>query len=285
MKAKTQEKCYLLDVLQKLSPDSSKNTLKSWVEKKRVWVDEEVAKKIHLPLEPGQTVSVGPKASFTEEGIKIVYEDRYLVVLDKPETLLSVATLKEDKKTVHAILKKRLGKPVFAVHRLDRDTSGLMMFAYTKEARDRLKKQFECHAVQRDYIALVQGILTSKSGTWTSYLQEDANYRVYSSSTGQLAITHYKVLGEKPTFSCVAFALETGRKNQIRVHCQDAGHPILGDKKYGSTINPYHRLCLHAFQLQFVHPFTQKKMHFKSKPPAAFEPFYRLLSNAERGST
>lgn len=270
MKAKVQENSYLLDVLQTLSPDSSKNTLKSWVEKGRVWVDGALAKKANLELKKGQQVSVGPKASFTDEGIKILYEDRYLVVLDKPETLLSVATLKEEERTVHTILKRRLGKAVFAVHRLDRDTSGLMMFAYTKEAQTRLKKQFEVHAVLRHYIALVQGQLNPKSGTWKSYLQEDATYRVYSAPTGQLAITHYEVLDEKPTFSCVRFALETGRKNQIRVHCKDAGHSILGDEKYGSTIDPYHRLCLHAFQLEFVHPFTQKELSFKSPLPAVF---------------
>ena len=273
MKEKIEENCLLLDVLQRLSPDSSKNTLKSWVEKGRVWVDGAVVKKANLGLKPGQHVSVGPKASFTDEGIRIVYEDRYLVVLDKPETLLSVATLKEEERTVHTILKRRLGKAVFAVHRLDRDTSGLMMFAYTKEARELLKKKFEVHAVQRHYVALVQGTLKEKSGTWKSYLMEDANYRVYSVPSereGQLAITHYEVLDEKPTFSCVRFALETGRKNQIRVHCKDAGHPILGDEKYGSTIDPYHRLCLHAFQLEFEHPFTKKKLSFKSSLPAAF---------------
>lgn len=274
MKTIVQKNSALLDVLKELSPDSSKNTLKSWVEKGRVWVDNAVAKKSHVEVKAGQAVSVGPKASFTDEGIKIVYEDRYLVVLDKPETLLSVATLKEEERTVHAILKKRLGKAVFAVHRLDRDTSGLMMFAYTKEARELLKKKFEVHAVLRHYIALVQGVLKEKKGTWKSYLIEDTNYRVYSVPSGnggaQLAITHYEVLDEKPTFSCVRFALETGRKNQIRVHCKDAGHPILGDEKYGSTVDPYHRLCLHAFQLEFVHPFTNKKMSFKSQLPAAF---------------
>ncbi len=280
MKTKIQEKSYLLDVLQTMSPDSSKNNLKSWVEKGRVVVDGEVVKKANVELKPGQEVVVGPNASFTDEGIRIVYEDRYLVVVDKPDTLLSVATLTEAERTVHTILKRRLGKAVFAVHRLDRDTSGLMMFAYTKEAADRLKKQFEVHAVQRHYIALVQGRLKEKSGTWKSYLQEDTNYRVYSAPTGVLAITHYRVLEEKPTFSCVRFALETGRKNQIRVHCKDAGHSILGDEKYGSTIDPYHRLCLHALELEFVHPFTNKKLRFKSSIPQAFKVFHHSILNS-----
>lgn len=277
MKAKIREKTLLLDVLQNLSPESSKNNLKSWVEKGRVQVDGVVVKRYVLTLEPGQEVTVGPKASFAEEGIKIVYEDRYLVVLDKPDHLLSVASLTEENRTVHAILKRRLGKTVYAVHRLDRETSGLMMFAYTEEARDRLKKQFEAHEVSRHYAALIEGHLSPQQGTWKSYLQEDKNYKVYSAPTGQLAITHYAVIGEKPTFSCVRFTLETGRKNQIRVHSSDAGHPIIGDRKYGARTNPYDRLCLHAFQLEFVHPFFNKKLCFKSSLPSPFLPFRQSL--------
>lgn len=279
MKAKVREKSLLIDILQKLSPESSKNNLKSWIEKGRVQVDGIVVKRHGIMLEVGQEVSVGPKTSFADEGIKIVYEDRHLVVLDKPDRILSVASLTEDNRTVHNILKKRLGKTVYAVHRLDRDTSGLMMFAYTIAARDALKKQFEAHEVVRYYIALVEGHLEQKQGSWKSYLQEDANYRVYSAPTGQLAITHYQVIGEKPTFSCVRFALETGRKNQIRVHCSDAGHPIIGDHKYGARTNPYKRLCLHAFQLEFWHPFLHKKMRFNSPFPAPFLPFNKKRSN------
>ena len=212
-----------------------------------------------------------------QEGIKILYEDRYLVVLDKPDELLSVATLTQDERTVHTILKKRLGKPVFAVHRLDRDTSGLMMFAYTAEAQFELKKQFETHSVSRHYVALVEGRLTEKQGTWKSYLVEDGNYRVHTAQPeqegAQLAITHYEVLGEKPTFSFLRFMLETGRKNQIRVHCEAAGHPILGDRKYGARTNPYNRLCLHAYELHFMHPFLKKNLSFKSPLPAPFQHF------------
>ena len=275
MKAKIREQTLLIDILHTLSPDSSKNNLKSWVEKGRVLVDGRVVKKVHLLLEPGQEVSIGPKASFADEGIRIVYEDRYLVVLDKPEKILSVASLTEEDRTVHAILKRRLGKMVYAVHRLDRDTSGLMMFTYTPDAKEAMKKQFEAHDVSRHYIALLEGHLEESQGTWKSYLQEDANYRVYSAPTGDLAITHYEVIGEKPSFSCVRFTLETGRKNQIRVHASDAGHPIIGDKKYGARTNPYKRLCLHALQLEFFHPYLKKKMSFKSPPPAPFLPFIK----------
>jgi tRNA pseudouridine32 synthase/23S rRNA pseudouridine746 synthase/23S rRNA pseudouridine1911/1915/1917 synthase len=275
MKAKIREQTALIDILQNLSPDSSKNNLKSWVEQGRVLINGRVVKKVHLLVEPGQEVTVGPKASFADEGIRIVYEDRYLVVLDKPEKILSVASLTQEDRTVHAILKRRLGKLVYAVHRLDRDTSGLMMFTYTPAAKEAMKKQFETHEVSRIYLALIEGTLEEKQGTWKSFLQEDANYKVYSAPTGDLAITHYEVIGERPSFSCVRLTLETGRKNQIRVHSADAGHPVIGDKKYGARTNPYKRLCLHAMQLEFFHPVLKKKMSFKSQLPAPFLPFLR----------
>ncbi len=277
MKAKVTEKSLLLDILQKLSPDSSQNCLKSWVEKGRVLIDGLVAKRHHMFLEAGQEVVVGPKASFTDGGIKIVYEDRSLVVIDKPDRLLSVASLTEEDRTVHAILKRRLNKAVHAVHRLDRDTSGLMMFAYTPQAQHALKKQFEAHTVSRLYVALVEGHLAEKQGTWQSFLQEDANYHVRSGPAGQWAVTHYEVLAVKPTFSCVRFMLETGRKNQIRVHAAEAGHPVLGDRKYGARTNPFDRLCLHAYELEFTHPFLNKKLRFRSSLPSPFAPFAHKL--------
>ncbi|MGR3973207.1 MAG: RluA family pseudouridine synthase [Candidatus Rhabdochlamydia sp.] len=277
MKAKTQEKVTLINFLGTLSPESSKNNLKSWIEKGRVQVNGTVVKKPHLMLEIGQLVTVGPTLSFADEGVRVVYEDRYLAVIDKPEGLLSVATAKEEERTALSILKKRLGKPVHAVHRLDRDTSGLMMFAYTPEVKDLMKKQFELHEVNRHYAALIEGHLLEKQGTWKSYLQEDANYKVYSSSHGQLAITHYEVVGEKPTFSCLRLSLETGRKNQIRVHTSDAGHPIIGDEKYGAKNNAFHRLCLHAFKLEFTHPVSGKKLSFQVPLPTPFLPFKKYF--------
>ena len=270
MKAKPQIATPLLDVLRALLPDSSKNKLKSLIDQGRVAVGGTLAQKSDLIVERGQEVVVGPKASFADEGIRIVYEDRYLVVLDKPPKLLSVATDAEDERTVHAILKQRLGKMVYPVHRLDRDTSGLMMFTYTPTTQEAMKKQFEKHEVSRHYIAMLEGHLETKCGTWKSFLQEDANYRVFSAPTGEHAITHYEVVAEKPTFSCVRFILETGRKNQIRVHASESGHPVIGDKKYGARTNPYKRLCLHAEELHFFHPHLKKVMKFRAALPEMF---------------
>jgi 23S rRNA pseudouridine1911/1915/1917 synthase len=269
MKAKIEEKTTLLAALQLLSPDSSKNTLKSWVDQGRVSIDESRVTSHRLELLPGQELRVGPKVSFSEHGIKILYEDRYLVVLDKPAKLLTVATDDESEKTVHAILKRRLKKTVYPVHRLDRDTSGVMLFTYTTEARDALKEQFAKHTIERIYYAHVEGSPSPKKGTWRSHLVEDDFYFVKSSSTGKLAITHYEVMGEKKNVSLVKFILETGRKNQIRVHASEAGYPIVGDTKYGAQTH-HKRLFLHAHILGFYHPFRDKQMRFVSPLPTYF---------------
>lgn len=269
METKIQEKTTLLQALQTLSPDSSKNTLRSWIEQGRVLVDEKPRSDVREVLNPGQTLKVGPKVSFADDGIRILYEDRYLVVIEKPEKLLTVASLDEDETNVHAILRLRLKKRVYPVHRLDRDTSGVMVFAYTEKARDLLKKQFAVHSIERVYHAIVEGQLTPSKGTWKSRLLEDANYFVKSSPYGKLAITHYEVIKLKPRSSLVKFTLETGRKNQIRVHASDAGHPVLGDTKYGSK-NRKVRLCLHAHILAFDHPIKKKRMRFVSPLPSLF---------------
>jgi tRNA pseudouridine32 synthase/23S rRNA pseudouridine746 synthase/23S rRNA pseudouridine1911/1915/1917 synthase len=169
MKLKIQEKTSLLVALQQLSPESSKNTLKTWVDQGRVSVDETRVSSTRQELLPGQELKVGPKVAYTEHGIKILYEDEHLVVLDKPDKLLTVATSAENEKTVHAILKRRLRRMVYPVHRLDRDTSGVMLFAYTTEARDLLKEQFAQHSIDRIYYAIVEGTPTPLKGTLEKY--------------------------------------------------------------------------------------------------------------------
>jgi 23S rRNA pseudouridine1911/1915/1917 synthase len=304
MKTKIQEKTSLLTALQELSPESSKNTLKSWIEQGRVSVNETRVSSARQELLPGQELKVGPKVAYTEHGIKILYEDEHLVVLDKPDKLLTVATAAENEKTVHAILKRRLRRMVYPVHRLDRDTSGVMLFAYTTNARDVLKEQFAEHSIDRIYMAIVEGMPTPLKGTWKSTLVEDdfffvksvqtpevpvkpkndfrareaARYhqrkafieqKLKSEETGKLAITHYEVIKQRKHTALVKFTLETGRKNQIRVHASEAGFPILGDTKYGGQTNR-RRLCLHAHILGFYHPFRKKKMKFVSPLPEYF---------------
>ncbi len=274
MKIIADEDKELIDVLAQMSKESSRNTLRSWLKAERVRVDERIVKMASSPVKKGQTVSVGERKKIIAGGLHILYEDRHIVVIDKPEGVLSVATNFQTDETAHAFLKDhfRPGK-VHVVHRLDQDTSGVMLFALSDEARDELKAAFEKHAMERSYTAVVDGLLDPSSGTWQSYLYEDANYVVHSTEDqkkGRLAITHYTVMRASRSRCLLGLKLETGRKNQIRVHCQDAGCSIVGDKKYGGSIGPTKRLCLHANVLGFAHPITQRPMRFESPIPEAF---------------
>ena len=243
--------------------------MKTWIEHGRVTIDDKAPSSWRQELLPGQELKVGHRHSFAEEGIKILYEDEYLAVIDKPTKLLTVASLLENERTAHSILSNRLKRKVYPVHRLDRDTSGVMMFACTSDAQNRLKEQFAAHTIERVYYGVVEGFPSPSKGTWRSYLIEDDYYFVKSSTTGKLAVTHYEVTEKRGSLSLVKFTLETGKKNQIRVHSSEAGHPIVGDAKYGARIQR-RRLCLHAHILGFYHPFRNKQMRFISPLPAMF---------------
>lgn len=270
----------LLEALAQLSPESSKTTLRSWLKEGRVTVAGQAVKSVAMIVYSGQEVALGARPKLIEDGkLRILYEDRHLIVIEKPTGLLSVATNFEKEETAHALLKKKYSQRVFVVHRLDQDTSGIMLFALSEPARDQLKLLFEKHEIERAYTAIVEGRLEKRSGTWQSYLREDENYFVYSTpeaENSQLATTHYTVISTSKRFTTLQLNLETGRKNQIRVHCQDAGHPVAGDAKYSATTNPINRLCLHAHLLAFVHPITRQKMRFESPLPTIFQKIARL---------
>lgn len=268
----------ILEVLQQLSPQSSKNTLRSWIKEGRVEIDNVVAKTPSLIVHKNQEVSVGQRKKVIRPGLPILYEDRDLVIIDKPSGLLSVATNFEKGETVHALLKAHYPtrKP-FVVHRLDQDTSGVMVFALNEETGEKLKALFAVHAIERSYTAIVEGHFSHSKGTWKSYQYEDSQYKVHETNDetlGRLAITHFETVASSKRYTQLELKLETGRKNQIRVHCQSAGHSVVGDKKYGAQTNPIKRLCLHAHLLAFQHPFTKKQMRFESPIP---EEFYRLV--------
>jgi 23S rRNA pseudouridine1911/1915/1917 synthase len=146
-----------------------------------------------------------------------------------------------------------------------------MVFAYTQSAREALQAQFQAHSIDRTYVGIVEGILPEKKGSWQSYLIEDPDYFVRSANVGKLSITHYEVIREMRKLSLMRFKLETGRKNQIRVHCSEAGHPLTGDEKYGAKTNFAKRLCLHASKLGFIHPTSGKKMEFEIPVPDVFD--------------
>lgn len=269
----------ILEALAQLSPKSSKNTMRSWIKEGRVYVNEKTVTNASLIVLKDQCVAIGQRKKLIQPGgIPILYEDQDLVVIDKPSGLLSVASAFEKGETLHALLKAHYRpRKVFVVHRLDQDTSGVMVFALNQEACDKLKDLFEVHAIERAYTAIVEGKLPSSSGTWQSYQYEDSQYMVHETSDetkGRLAITHYQTISTSKYHSWLNLRLETGRKNQIRVHCQSAGHPVVGDKKYGAHSNPLKRLCLHAHLLSFQHPFSKKSLKFESPVP---DEFYRLM--------
>lgn len=275
----------LLEALVFLFPACSKNTLKSWVKEGRVLIDDTPAKNTSVIVAEGQEITIGDKKKILRSGLPIIYEDEDLLIVDKPSGLLSVATAFEKGETVYALLKAHYHpRKIFVVHRLDQDTSGVMVFAFNQTSLDRLKSLFEVHAIERSYTAIVEGQLRVPSGTWESYQFEDKQYVVHETSDpeeGRLAITHFETAGTDKRYSWLRLTLETGRKNQIRVHCEGAGFPVVGDKKYGAKSNPVKRLCLHAHLLAFQHPSTKKKLRFESPVP---EEFYRLMPSM-KGTT
>lgn len=211
--------------------------------------------------------------------IRVVFEDASVIVVDKPAGLLTMATESERAKTLYAALRANLNskKPpekLFIAHRLDREASGLLVFAKTVEAKERLQDQFKDHSAGRRYVAVVDGRVKADRFSIRSYLAENAAYRVYSTPNkkiGKLAVTHARVLKRNFKTTLLEVQLETGRKHQIRVHLAEQGHPIVGDKSYGSRSNPIRRLALHGAHLTFKHPLSGKLMSFDAPYPKAFD--------------
>ena len=271
----------LMSFLIQQMPSKSRNNIKSLLAYRQVLVDGEIATQFNHPLRPGQKVEISSKRISSPEslpGLKIVYEDHDIIVADKPAGLLSVATASEKRMTAYSMLsghvkKQDPGNKIFIVHRLDRETSGLMLFAKNQEVKRQLQDSWDESVIQRTYIAVVEGTVSNPEGTIVSSLAEDKNFRVHSVTApakGQKAITHFEVLKTTKSWSLLKVDLETGRKNQIRVHMQDMGHSVTGDKKYGALSNPLKRLGLHAQILKFIHPVSKKEMNFESQIPKSF---------------
>ncbi|MDD3687538.1 MAG: RluA family pseudouridine synthase [Bacteroidales bacterium] len=270
----------LLDFIMSKFPDRSRNKLKSWIKHKNVEVNNKPETNPFFKILSGDKIEVYPGRVFEGrelKGISIVYEDDSLIVIYKPTGLLSVSANKPSA-TAYSLLSEHIKAQdpknrIFIVHRLDRETSGLMMFARNENVQRILQDNWKEMVFERKYIAVNSGVLNRPEGTVTSYLVENKAMTVYSTNEpdkGQLAITHYKTLKRRKPYTLMEIVLETGRKNQIRVHMSDLGHPIIGDKKYGSADNPFNRIGLHAWILGFTHPVTGEKMRFESDIPAEF---------------
>lgn len=275
----------LMEFLAAKMPDASRTKLKSLLGKRIVYVDSVITTQYDFPLKPGMKVQISRekgRKEFSHKLIKIVYEDAYLIVIEKMQGLLSVNTEREKERTAYTLLNEyvqRSGRQrrVYTVHRLDRDTSGLMMFAKDEKTQNTLRDNWHDIVFDRRYVAVVSGEMEKSAGSVSSWLTDRKLY-VHSSLTddgGKEAITHYRTIKRANGYSLIELNLETGRKNQIRVHMQDLGHPIIGDGRYGlEDKNPIGRLALHAFKLCFYHPVTGEKKSFETPYPPDFKKLF-----------
>mgnify|MGYP001822065234 CR=1 FL=1 len=210
--------------------------------------------------------------------LNIVFIDQDLVVINKPAGLLTIATDKEKRKTAYSMLSNYVktedpNNKIFIIHRLDRETSGLLMFARSEKIKRKIQETWNTTISQRTYIGVVEGAVKKSQDTITSWLTESKAFIVYSSQNNKLgkkAVTHYRKIQGNSSMSLLQINLETGRKHQIRVHMQDIQHPIIGDKKYGATLNPLGRMGLHAQVLAFTHPTSGEPCRFETGIPKKF---------------
>ena len=288
LKFNVSEETKLMDFLMKKLDGISRNKVKRMLSNKVVSVDGKRTTQFDFALTPGMTVEIGKPTArerFHHPKLQIVYEDKYLLVIDKREGLLTNSPTK-DKDTAQAILNEYFIATqqrcrAHTIHRLDRDTSGLMLFAKSKEIALMFEENWKETVYDRRYVAVVCGEMEKKDGVVESWLKDNKAFITYSSPTdngGKFARTYYETLMVSKNYSLVELTLQTGRKNQILVHMADLGHPVVGDPKYGNGDNSLGRLCLHAYKLCFHHPLKDKDMEFETPFPAVFaRPFPKQL--------
>lgn len=275
------EESTLMQCLEAKLTDHKRTAIKALMKYNQVALNSMPVSQFDQPVHTGDTLSVNftrPFVVFSHPRIKLVYEDNDIIVINKGSGILSVSTDNVKDGTAYSILRDYLKKKdprlmLFVVHRLDRDTSGLMMFAKNVEAKEAMQHNWNNMVLGRRYVAVVEGKVEQEEGVVKSYLAETSQFEVYSTQNpdeGQLAITRFKRLQCNNGYSLMELSLDTGRKNQIRVHMKDLGHPIVGDRKYGAKASPIHRLGLHARTLHFAHPVTKKEMLFETPIPSRF---------------
>lgn len=278
---------FLIDQLK----GKSRTTVKSLLAHRQVAVDYHTITQFDYPVLAGQQVTI-TMGKIPEEirykGLKILYEDPYIIVIEKEAGMLSIATAKEKLLTTYTILSGHVKREnpnnrIFVVHRLDRDTSGIMMFAKSEEVQSAMQRAWQDAVVERTYVAVVEGEMENDEGTIRSFLKENKALIMYSTKIpgeGDEAITHYKVLRRGEGITLLEVKLETGRKNQIRVHMKELGHPIVGDKKYGSKLNLIGRTALHARVLAFIHPVNGTEVRYETPIPGRFMSVFARHINA-----
>ena len=268
----------LIEFLKKMFSNLSKNSVKSLLHNEKVFVNGNMTTKYNYELNIGDVVEIREKVA---KNIDIIYEDKDIIVINKPSGLLTVATEKEKNKTAYHLVmeylkKKNKNNRIFIIHRLDKDTSGIIMFAKNERAKHLYQDNWNDIVKKRGYYAVIDGKMENKEGTIKSYLKENGNM-VYSvkDRSGKLAITEYKVLKERKNISLLDINLKTGRKNQIRVHMKENKTPILGDLKYGEKSKLINRLALHAYKLELINPVTKKLLTFEINMPNEFKMLFK----------
>jgi pseudouridine synthase, rluA family len=262
----------------------SRTKIKATLSGKGIKVNGKIVTQFDYPLIPGMKIAVSKTKQnnqFKNHYIKLVYEDRYLVVIEKKPGILSMAAGHSslNVKTVldNYFKQTRQRCQAHVVHRLDRETSGLMIYAKDKQTELALEADWHNIVFDRRYVAVLSGEVVDNEGTIANWLKDNKSYVTYSSPVdngGKYAVTHFHVLARTYEHSLVEFKLETGRKNQIRVHAADMGHPVCGDIKYGNGDDPLGRLCLHAFKLCFYHPINHRPMEFETELPQTFRKLF-----------
>lgn len=281
----TEEKPLLEFLLANVN-NESRTKIKATLRGRGIKVDGKTVTQFDFPLQPGMKVAVSKRKRddllLKSRYVKLVYEDRYLVVVEKNIGILSMAA-GHSSLNVKSVLddyfrKSRQRCTAHVVHRLDRDTSGLMVYAKDMETEQILEHNWHDIVYDRRYVAVVSGEVEDEGGTIANWLKDNKAYITYSSPVdngGKYAVTHFHTLARTTEHSLVEYRLETGRKNQIRVHSADMGHPVCGDIKYGNGDDPLHRLCLHAYVLCFYHPVTRERMEFETPIPPAFKSLFK----------
>ena len=263
----------------------SRNNVKSLLSRRLVAVDGVPLSRFDTPLLPGQQVSILPSSAPRADALPfpILYEDEHLIVVNKPAKLLSVATDREKTRTAYHMVTdyvkaRRVDDRIFVLHRLDRDTSGVLMFARDAQTKELFQARWNEIVTRRGYLAVVEGVPKPAQDTIRSYLVETDTHLSFSGAPGKgakEAVTSYQILKAGNGYALLDISIETGRKNQIRVHMKEKGCPVAGDKQYGARTNPIGRLCLHANELSFTHPVTGEAVTFKAKMPRDFNRVFR----------
>ena len=288
---RVREAMTLMEFLMKEMHGISRNRVKNILSGHGIAVDKKLVTQYNFPLKPGMVVRVSKHRRKTEldsKWLKIIYEDKDIIVIDKAPGILSMAATARQF-CVKTILDEYFQRRHFkchahVVHRLDRETSGLMIYAKSIEAAQTLEADWKRRVFDRRYIAVVDGQMAQEGGTEESWLKDNKACITFSSPVdngGKWAVTHYRRVKTTEDLTLVELRLETGRKNQIRVHMADLGHPVCGDMKYGNGRDPLHRLCLHAFRLYLYHPVTGERMEFETPYPTDFTALFAKDNRSE----